>query len=143
MRATGITMLIDEALEIKTPNGAVTLIGLDIVSHTREGLAAALGSRDPGSVVLAAHSPDILGIAHRQGIHLVFSGHTHGGQIRLGPWITPTTSTEMRLKPPSGMIRRGKTQMHVSPGLGTTLLPLRFFSRPEATVIEIRVADPS
>jgi predicted MPP superfamily phosphohydrolase len=28
--------------------------------------------------------------------------------------------------------------MHVSPGLGTAIVRLRLFSRPEATVIEIR-----
>jgi predicted MPP superfamily phosphohydrolase len=32
-----------------------------------------------------------------------------------------------------GVYRRGGTAMHVSPGLGTTFLPFRFFARPEAT----------
>ena len=143
LRATGITLLIDSAVEIETSNGELTIVGVDVVSHTPEGVAAALGGRNPRTVVLAAHTPDILGVARRQGIPLVLCGHTHGGQIRLGPWITPTTSTSVRLKPPSGLIDRGTTQMHVSPGLGTTLIPMRFFSRPEATVIEIRVPDPT
>jgi predicted MPP superfamily phosphohydrolase len=30
--------------------------------------------------------------------------------------------------------------MHVSPGLGTTFLPLRFFARPEATELVLRAA---
>jgi predicted MPP superfamily phosphohydrolase len=28
--------------------------------------------------------------------------------------------------------------MHVSPGLGTTFLPFRFFARPEATELTLR-----
>jgi predicted MPP superfamily phosphohydrolase len=31
--------------------------------------------------------------------------------------------------------------MHVSPGLGTTMLPIRFFSRPEVTVVEVCAAE--
>lgn len=141
IRSTGMTLLKDEAFDIETPKGSVTLIGLDVVSHTPEGLATALGSRNPASVVLAAHSPDVVEFAQRQGIRLVLCGHTHGGQIRFGPWLTPTTSTGAPLRPPSGLIKRGKMQMHVSPGLGTTLIPMRFFARPEATVIEIRIVN--
>jgi predicted MPP superfamily phosphohydrolase len=29
--------------------------------------------------------------------------------------------------------------MHVSPGLGTTFVPFRFFSRPEATELVLRM----
>ena len=32
-----------------------------------------------------------------------------------------------------GVYRRPGATLHVSPGLGTTFLPLRFFARPEAT----------
>ena len=37
-----------------------------------------------------------------------------------------------------GVYRRGATTMHVSPGLGTTFLPFRFFARPEATELVLR-----
>jgi predicted MPP superfamily phosphohydrolase len=30
--------------------------------------------------------------------------------------------------------------MHVSPGLGTTFVPLRYFARPEATELVLRSA---
>jgi predicted MPP superfamily phosphohydrolase len=30
--------------------------------------------------------------------------------------------------------------MHVSPGLGTSLLPVRFFARPEVTELVLRMA---
>jgi predicted MPP superfamily phosphohydrolase len=33
----------------------------------------------------------------------------------------------------AGVYRRAGTVMHVSPGLGTTFVPLRYFARPEAT----------
>lgn len=31
--------------------------------------------------------------------------------------------------------------MHVSPGLGTTFVPFRFFARPEATELVLRVSQ--
>ena len=38
----------------------------------------------------------------------------------------------------SGLYRRQGTVMHVSPGLGTTFVPFRFFARPEATELTLR-----
>ena len=35
-------------------------------------------------------------------------------------------------------LRAGGTVMHVSPGLGTTFVPFRFFARPEATELVLR-----
>ena len=64
---------------------------------------------------------------------LVLAGHMHDGQI-----CVPYPGGKLRLAHPSarytnGLYRRGGSVMHVSPGLGTTFVPLRFFARPEAT----------
>ena len=71
---------------------------------------------------------------------LVLSGHMHDGQICL-----PYPGGKVRLAHPRarythGTYRRGDTVMHVSPGLGTTFLPFRFFARPEATELVLRPA---
>ena len=39
---------------------------------------------------------------------------------------------------PEGVFTRAGTTMHVSPGLGTTFVPFRFFARPEATELVLR-----
>jgi len=39
---------------------------------------------------------------------------------------------------PSGLYRTPAGTLHVSPGLGTTLVPFRFFARPEATELVLR-----
>jgi predicted MPP superfamily phosphohydrolase len=140
LTSMGITVLMDQVVELETARGEVAIVGLDVDSHSAAGLRTALGGRPLDSVVLLAHSPDIFEAARECGIPLVLSGHTHGGQIRLGPWLTPTTSTLYPLKPPAGVVERAPTTMHVSPGLGTALLPLRFCSRPEATIIELQTA---
>jgi predicted MPP superfamily phosphohydrolase len=42
-----------------------------------------------------------------------------------------------------GVFRREGTTMHVSPGLGTTFVPIRYFARPEATELVLRCAAES
>ena len=37
-----------------------------------------------------------------------------------------------------GVYREGGVTLHVSPGLGTTFVPFRFFARPEATELVLR-----
>ena len=43
-----------------------------------------------------------------------------------------------RARYPEGVFEREGTVMHVSPGLGTTFVPFRFFARPEATELVLR-----
>jgi len=64
----------------------------------------------------------------------------HDGQI-----CVPYPGGKIRLAHPRtrythGVYRRADTAMHVSPGLGTTFLPFRFFARPEATELVLRAA---
>jgi predicted MPP superfamily phosphohydrolase len=70
--------------------------------------------------------------------HLILAGHLHAGQI-----VVPYGKGKLLLAHPGtpypdGVFRRGSTTMHVSPGLGTTFVPFRYFARPEATEIVLR-----
>jgi predicted MPP superfamily phosphohydrolase len=64
----------------------------------------------------------------------------HDGQITV-PYVTG----KLRLAHPrarymTGVYKRQSAVMHVSPGLGTTLVPFRFFARPEATELVLQPA---
>jgi predicted MPP superfamily phosphohydrolase len=43
-----------------------------------------------------------------------------------------------RMQRLAGVHRRGATAMHISRGLGTTFVPMRFLARPEATLLRLR-----
>jgi predicted MPP superfamily phosphohydrolase len=88
--------------------------------------------------ILLCHFPRALDYVDEGRWHLILSGHLHGGQI-----VLPYGFGRLLLAHPSaryaqGVYRRGSTTMHVSAGLGTTFVPLRFFARPEATELVLR-----
>jgi len=71
------------------------------------------------------------------GVDLVLSGHTHGGQIRL-PGIGPIrSSVDHPDLYEEGLRRRPWTQVYVSRGIGTVRVAARLFSRPEVAVLEL------
>src|SRR3954447_24579364 len=95
-----------------------------------------------------SHSPEprVLDAFADDGFHLLFSGHTHGGQLRLpfvGALVT-NCGLDRRLARglapwrPAGDGVRG-TWLHVSAGLGTSpYAPVRFACPPEATLLTLR-----
>jgi predicted MPP superfamily phosphohydrolase len=142
LEAAGVRMLINGHASVPSRLGKVTLVGIDDLFHDAHDLRGALDgvALDEG-VVLLCHSPDVLAEATRRQLPVVLSGHTHGGQVRLPGVGVATTATREPMERAAGIIRQGETVMHVSPGLGTTFLPIRLFVRPEATVLEIRSSD--
>jgi len=106
---------------------------------TVEDLPLALaGSRDDELKLLLAHNPIILRRAARAGVDLVLSGHTHGGQVSLRSERSVSGRPRRRLL--RGLARQGETQIYVTRGLGTVVLPVRFGCPPEVSLLELRTA---
>ena len=125
--------------------------------HTQDGLALAeqLGPQStpatgdapdkaappsPRPVVrlLLSHLPSFLPTAADLGADVMFSGHTHGGQIRLPGGRALRNSTDLPLHLTSGLLRHRNTICYVSRGLGEVLLPIRFCCPPQLPVYTIR-----
>jgi predicted MPP superfamily phosphohydrolase len=88
--------------------------------------------------LLLCHFPKVLDRVPQGRWNLILSGHLHGGQIVLPYGFGRLLLAHPRARYPRGVYRRGATTMHVSPGLGTTFLPFRYFARPEATELVLR-----
>ena len=56
-------------------------------------LADHVVERIPEPAILLAHHPDTWRSARKHGADLTVSGHTHAGQIRIGPWISVLSMT--------------------------------------------------
>jgi hypothetical protein len=72
--------------------------------------------------------------------HLVLAGHMHAGQIVIPYPGGKVRLAHLRARLAEGVYRFGATVLHVSPGLGTTFVPFRYFARPEVTELVIRAA---
>lgn len=73
---------------------------------------------------------------NRGSFDLVLAGHSHGGQVRLPRWgaiIVPNRVGDYDL----GLFQTKIGSLYVNSGIGTFFLPIRFFCRPEISLIEM------
>ena len=138
-RAEGIRVLINEGMRLDLRGQSFWLAGVDDTMVGLEDLPLALaGSRADELKLLLAHNPIILRRAARAGVDLVLSGHTHGGQVALRSERTRSGRPRRRLL--RGLGRREETQIYVTRGLGTVVLPIRYGCTPEVSLLELRRA---
>ena len=129
---SGVKILDNTAVIFESEQGdRIALIGVDDMNKRRDRLDLALSDAEDASFrIVVSHDPRIIQkIVPEHQIALVLSGHTHGGQIRFGPF---------------GLYEKGRlqnvngTMLLVSNGYGTTMLPLRFGAQAETHLIEIK-----
>jgi predicted MPP superfamily phosphohydrolase len=142
-RAEGIKVLVNEGLRFEhpeRPGAAFWLAGVDDTMVGLEDLPLALaGSSADEMKLLLAHNPVILRRAARAGVDLVLSGHTHGGQVTWRSESSPSGRPRRRLL--RGLGRQGATQIYVSRGLGTVVLPVRYGCLPEVSLLELKSTE--
>lgn len=135
-RAEGISVLLNEGMRMDLSGESFWLAGVDDTMVGLEDLSLALaGSREDEFKMLLAHNPIILRRAARAAVDLVLSGHTHGGQVALRSERGRSGRPRRRLL--RGLGRRDKTQIYVTRGLGTVVLPIRYGCPPEISLLEL------
>lgn len=117
------------------------MVGLDDPHIHRSDLRAATSTNHGGIALGVTHSPDPAPELLSLGYDLVVAGHTHGGQVRLPIVGALVTNCSLPPRMARGMFRIGRGFLHVSPGLGTSkYAPFRLLCRPEAALLELRLA---
>jgi predicted MPP superfamily phosphohydrolase len=136
-RAEGIRMLINEGMRMDIDGASFWLAGVDDRMVGLEDLPLALaGASETELKIVLAHNPIILRRAAAADVDLVLSGHTHGGQVT---WRSERSrSGRPRRRLLRGLGRRGHTQIYVSRGLGTVVMPIRYGCPPEVSLLELR-----
>jgi predicted MPP superfamily phosphohydrolase len=70
----------------------------------------------------------------------MFSGHTHGGQVRLPIVGTPYVGSRYGLRFAGGLCQGSHFPVLVSRGVGMAMLPVRFGVPPELVLVELKCA---
>lgn len=147
----GVQVLRENAVLLEQDSAQMQLMGLedpgfwekgtDITKSTAEKLDALADDGDLYTILLS-HRPDLME-SYAGRADLVFSGHAHGGQIRL-PWIGGVFAPDQGLFPKydCGRYTSGGTTMIVSRGLGNSLFPFRVNDPPELVVVILETDKP-
>ncbi|MGI6746384.1 MAG: metallophosphoesterase [Acutalibacteraceae bacterium] len=140
IKTAGATILDNRATYIQRKEESLYLIGVNDGSNT-DRLKNILNTLDTqGNLrILLAHRPEHIDSYSENKIDLVFSGHAHGGQVRL-PFIGGLVAPEQGLFPKytAGKYVLGETAMIISRGLGNSIIPIRVFNRPDIVVTVLK-----
>ena len=137
---TGVRELNGEAVKVEAAGTSLWVAGAAYAST--EKIQGALRGVPPGAfTILLYHTPDeILDVAAAGRVDLYCAGHTHGGQVALPLYGALVTLSKFGKRYESGLHREGDTWLYVNRGVGMEGDPaprVRFFARPEVTVIEL------
>lgn len=146
----GVLVIDDTAIEISKGDSAIQVLGLSdpdfLTSNYLEGtntsrLAEQLGqlAQSDQFKILLSHRPELFDLYCANDIDLVFTGHAHGGQIRI-PFVGGLIAPDQGLFPKytSGSYNNQSTTMYVSRGLGNSVFPVRVFNRPEIVAVTLK-----
>jgi predicted MPP superfamily phosphohydrolase len=141
LAAVDIPLLVNEHVPIERAGQRLWLCGIhDPVTHV-PNLDSAIPERPDGPVLLMSHGPDYADdlLTHPRGhlVDLMFSGHTHGGQVRL-PFLPAYYLPAGGQKYVEGLFRLGRLQLYVNRGIGAVGLPFRLNCPPEITLFTLQ-----
>lgn len=146
----GVIIIDDTMVSLGQGNSTIQLIGLkdpdftlrndwfDEAKSMIDTKLQNLISLDTNYKILLSHRPELMDVYADNSIHLVLSGHAHGGQFRiplLGGLVAPDQGFFPKYS--EGLYKVKGTKMIVSRGLGNSIIPIRINNRPELVVITL------
>lgn len=129
-QATGGRWLVDQ--RAVALGGRVELIGS---SGQTDGLGTPSADRTQRHVLLV-HNPKFVESLSAVHFDLILAGHTHGGQIRI-PGRGPPVELSQVGRYDRGLFATPVGPLYVNPGIGTYWISVRFWCRPELTLLEL------
>jgi predicted MPP superfamily phosphohydrolase len=133
----GIRVLEDDAAKIQRRDAHFWLVGIsDFWEGPHDVRRALTKVGDTAPVLMFTHNPDVFPTILGR-FSLLIAGHTHGGQVNLpllGRLVVPS---KYGSRYAIGHIVEDRRHLFVSPGLGTSILPVRWRVPPEVTLLEL------
>ena len=145
----GVNILLNEQVEIQNKNKEhINLFGIDelynysgdytLFGEVIDSLVQNFRIPDDEFNILLAHHPEQLETYSDYSFDLVFSGHAHGGQVRIFGQGIIAPNQGVFPEYTSGLYEMNGTQLVVSRGIGNSRFPLRLFNRPHLIITELK-----
>lgn len=149
---TNVRLILNDVVRVAIGDRRMTIGGVELryagrpAQEVVEKLEGDEGDDDIR--MLLAHRPDVaLGLQSGSRIDLVVAGHTHGGQVVIPGFGPPMTlSSVPRNVAAGGLHEINGNPIYVSRGVGWErghAPRIRFFCRPEISLLEVGLSDPS
>ncbi len=137
-RRSGVELLINQRADINWNGIPVSLLGIDFPSSSNSVQQLNIDANTDHLNIALSHVPAFQHELLESKTDLILCGHTHGGQVRL-PWMKPLHLPRHSDPYVSGLYHVGqaKVPLYVSRGIGTSILPIRFFCPPEISLIRL------
>ncbi len=151
IEALGVTILNDDEVTVTLGGESIKLLGVSDPSF--EGLSKAknkavmrekldkLSPSGDSYTILLSHRPELLSVYSEYNIDLVFSGHAHGGQIRI-PFVGGLYAPNQGVFPEytAGIHEKNSTTVVISRGIGSSSFPFRINNNPELVCVTLKKA---
>ncbi len=137
LTSVGIQVIENGAVRINRDGKHIWLLGIADAWTRKPDFSKALAEvTDDAPVMAFTHNPDIFPNAPQR-VLLMLAGHTHGGQVNLpfvGRLVVPSKYNQRYA---IGHVVENGRHLYVSPGVGTSIFPVRFRVPPEITVLDL------
>ena len=136
LRGHGITVLENEAVRADA-EAPLWIAGVaDAMSRTPRLDDTLAVVADSEAVLLLSHDPDVFPHVPPR-VALTLSGHTHGAQVDVPVIRDKVTPSQHGAHYTKGHQVEDGHHLFVSPGVGTSRLPIRFRAPPEVTLLRL------
>jgi predicted MPP superfamily phosphohydrolase len=137
LASVGIKVIENGAVRINRDGKFIWLLGIaDAWTRKPDFNKALTEVTDDAPVIAFTHNPDIFPNAPQR-VLLMLAGHTHGGQVNLplvGRLFVPSKYNQRYA---IGHVIENGRHLYVTPGVGTSIFPVRFRVPPEITVLDL------
>jgi uncharacterized protein len=142
LSGVGIRVLENDVAQLQQQGQSLWIAGIADAWTRKPDIAGTLQKvTDDGPVIILTHNPDIFPNVPAR-VSLTLAGHTHGGQVNI-PFIgPPQVPSQYGQRYAIGHIVEDNRHLFVTPGIGTSIIPVRFRVPPEISILTL-TAQPA
>ncbi len=135
----GLDVLHNEVVELDVNGEKVRLWGVEDLYKNRQVPSEPFNALvEKQNVIVLTHNPDSL-LSAPNGFSIMFSGHTHGGQLNWPIFGAKAVFNDPRFMDGHAVI--DDKHVYVTSGVGTSVIPFRFRVPPEIAVVTLNSAN--